>query len=180
MITAQSSLVDVAFEVCTALDAAGIVCVLVGGSAANFYAPSEYQSDDIDFVIQLMPRDADGQHILGDIGFSRRGEMYVHASSRYTLEFPGTGPMGVGSDVITRWESVRRGGKVLYVVSRTDCVRDRLAAFYFWGDVQSLYAAIDVARSGPIDLEKVRDWSGREGAAAKFADFERRLHRAQM
>jgi hypothetical protein len=42
VITAQTPLVDVAFEVCTALDVAGYVAVLTGGSAATYYVPSQY------------------------------------------------------------------------------------------------------------------------------------------
>lgn len=53
MITATSSLVDVAFAVGTALERAGITAVLTGGSAATFYAPDAYQSSDLDFLITL-------------------------------------------------------------------------------------------------------------------------------
>ncbi len=48
-----SALISVAFEVCTALEAAGTTAVLTGGSAATFYAPEAYQSVDIDFVITM-------------------------------------------------------------------------------------------------------------------------------
>ena len=40
VINASSTLVEVAFEVCTALDASGYTAVLTGGSAATFYAPA--------------------------------------------------------------------------------------------------------------------------------------------
>lgn len=53
MITTSSSLTDVAFAVCTALHRAGYTSVLTGGSAATFYAPTAYQSKDLDFVITL-------------------------------------------------------------------------------------------------------------------------------
>lgn len=53
MITASSTIVDVAFAVCTALERAKIIAVLTGGSAATYYAPEAYQSRDLDFVITL-------------------------------------------------------------------------------------------------------------------------------
>jgi hypothetical protein len=45
-----ASLIDGAFAVCTALDAAGFTAILCGGSAATFYAPGAYVSADNDFV----------------------------------------------------------------------------------------------------------------------------------
>jgi hypothetical protein len=53
---AESTLTDVAFIVCTALERAGEPAVLCGGSAATFYAPEKYESRDLDFVLHL--RDA--------------------------------------------------------------------------------------------------------------------------
>ena len=51
LIGPDTTLRDVAFEVGTALDAAGVHAVLCGGSAATFYAPNVYQSEDLDFVL---------------------------------------------------------------------------------------------------------------------------------
>jgi hypothetical protein len=50
-ITETSSLEDVCFAACTALERAGTVAVLTGGSAATYYAPEAYQSGDADFII---------------------------------------------------------------------------------------------------------------------------------
>jgi len=43
-IDSGATLTDVAFAACTALDRAGEVAVLCGGSAATYYAPEAYQS----------------------------------------------------------------------------------------------------------------------------------------
>ena len=50
-------------------------------------------------------------------------------------------------------------------------VRDRLASFYFFSDRSALAAAVGVARSGPIDLPTIRQWSSKEGEARRFAEF---------
>ena len=55
MITATSTLADVAFAVCTALHTNGGVAVLTGGSAATYYAPDAYQSRDLDFLHAFDP-----------------------------------------------------------------------------------------------------------------------------
>ena len=61
------------------------------------------------------------------------------------------------------------------IISPTDSVKDRLAAYYFWGDQQSLEQAILVVRSVPVDLESVEDWSLREGKKAEYEEFIQRL-----
>jgi hypothetical protein len=49
----RSSLIDVAFAVCTSLDNIGTRAILTGGSAATFYAPTALQSRDCDFITTL-------------------------------------------------------------------------------------------------------------------------------
>jgi hypothetical protein len=159
-ITTQSSLADVCFEVCTALDRAGITAVLTGGSAATFYAPQAYQSRDADFILTM--RADGGAKVLADLGYSEHGGTYKHAENIYTVEFP-RGPLAVGDDLIGTWETVRRKRQLLHVLSRTDCVRDRLMWFYSSNDRSALQAAVGVAGSGSINRGLIRDWSIREG-----------------
>jgi hypothetical protein len=64
----------------------------------------------------------------------------------------------------------------LHVISRTDSVKDRLAAFYHWDDRSSLATALSVAAGGQIDLTALREWSVAEGSLSKFKDFERRFN----
>lgn len=175
MITQASSLVDVAFEVCTALDRVGVRALLVGGSAATFYT-GDYQSKDADFVVTMAPLGVDVQAAVADLGLRLVGQHYEHLDSEYTIDFLG-GPPGIGEDVVTTWNTVRRDDLVLHVYSRTDSVRDRLSAFYHWADVSSLRVALLVAASGSIDLAAIADWSEREGETTKFHEFADALKR---
>lgn len=50
MITKQSTLIDVCFEVSAILDLHGVPGVLTGGSAAAVYAPGVYASLDADYI----------------------------------------------------------------------------------------------------------------------------------
>ncbi len=65
------------------------------------------------------------------------------------------------------------------VLARTDCIRDRLAHFYFWSDYIALNAAVAVAAPTLTkpDIDVLRAWTERESPALleKFAEFERRL-----
>lgn len=159
-----------AFAVCTALDEIGSVAVLVGGSAATYYAPTRYQSRDADFVITFRSDKHDESKAISSIGFVEKQGVYRHPSSKYTVEFL-PAPLAVAGDIITAYATVRRGIETLHVLHRADVVRDRLAAFYHWDDRSALRTAVDVALTGPLDLDAIRAWSGAEGASDKFDEF---------
>ncbi len=174
MIGPASTLADVAFAVCSALENAGYRVVLTGGSAATFYAPDAYQSDDLDFIITL--RGTAGQTALQALGYRKKGDFYEHTTSRYPLEFP-NGPLAVGEDIIRIWNTVHRGNRLLHVLTPTDCCRDRLASLLFWNDFRGLEQAVAVfeAQRAAVDLPLIKDWCRREGHADKFVLFAQRI-----
>jgi hypothetical protein len=176
-----SSFEDVCYAVCTALDTCGVTAVLTGGSAATFYAPSVYQSLDLDFIIHVTATDSsrrEGAMALRELGYSEKGALYYHATNQFTIDFP-RGPLAVGRDLIESYETFRRGATILRVINPTDSVRDRLAAFYHWNDRSALIAAAGVANERDVDVETVRRWSGREGHASKFRAFQALLRSRQ-
>jgi hypothetical protein len=175
-ITEESSLEDVCFAVCTALTHAGTVAVLTGGSAATYYAPQAYQSGDADFIITFSSDTALAGNVLRDLGYREIGGTYHHNMNIFTVEFP-PGPLAIGSDLVSSHDTIQRGSEILYVLSRTDCVRDRLASFYFFDDRSALAAAIAVAQSGHVNLGAIRRWSESEGQASRFAEFYESLEK---
>ena len=58
------------------------------------------------------------------------------------------------------------------MLTPTDCVKDRLAAFYHWDDHQSLDQAVWVAHTQPIRLKEIAEWSKRENREGKFNKFK--------
>jgi hypothetical protein len=170
MISEKSSLTEVAFAVCTALHHRGFVVVLTGGSAATFYAPRAYQSKDLDFVITL--RGDAGDETLTSLGYRRKGDYYVHPESPFPLEFP-PGPLAIGDDLVKEWSTVKKGKRLLYVLSPTDSCRDRLASFLFWNDFNGLEQALAVFRAQrtKIDLDVIQAWCAREKQREKFEAF---------
>jgi hypothetical protein len=168
-ITEESSLEDVCFAVCTALAHAGTVAVLTSGSAATYYAPQSYQSGDADFIITFSSDTARAGTVLRELGYREIGGTYHRDINIFTIEFL-PGPLAIGGDLVDSYETVQRDSEVLYVLSRKDCVRDRLASFYFFDD-RSALAAIAVAQSGPMSLASIRRWSEKEGEASRFAEF---------
>ena len=96
-------------------------------------------------------------------------------------EFP-PGPLMIGREHITTWHTDRRGERVLHVLTATDSLRDRLAAYLFWKDFSGLDQALAVARAHPhsIDLQVVEKWCEREGHRERFEDFAAELGLGQQ
>ena len=167
MIKPESSLIDGAFAVCTAFDAAGFTAVLCGGSAATFYAPDAYMSADNDFVVTVELSRREISAILAPLGFREEGRIYVHDAVVWSLDFP-RGPLAIGRDIVTDWATVRRSEQVLHVISATDSVRDRFMHYWAWNDYSGLVQAVAVAKAQRerVDLDSFRAWTEVEIAEA--------------
>lgn len=165
-----------AFEVCTAFDRAGIVAVLSGGGAATIYAPSSYQSSDLDFVADFYGVEQVGVQVVLELGFVSKGRIWEKPGVLYTLDFP-KGPLGIGDEYIQKWDTLLEGDAILHIITPTDSVKDRLAAFLHWNDFSGLEQALAVAAAQAIDLQEVRRWCEAESGSAKFAQFIERLQR---
>ena len=175
-LSADATLREVAFVVCTALDDAGIVAVLTGGGAATVHAPGAIQSYDLDFVLTLYPGDGDGESVLRGLGYRREGHDYIHTESKYALEFP-PGPLAIGDELIETWSTLRERDRLLHLLSPTDSCRDRLAAFYHFADRSALEQALEIQRAqrDDVDLDRIRRWSHSEGHGARFREFFDRI-----
>lgn len=111
---------------------------------------------------------------MKELGFERKGRDYHHLKTPYFVEFI-SGPPSVGQDSIEEIQEVKMATGIIRIISPTDSVKDRLAAFYHWGDLQCLEQAIMVSRSQIIDIDKVESWSIREGKKAEFDEYYHRL-----
>jgi hypothetical protein len=174
LITAESSLRAVAFEVSTHLSVHRHVAVLSGGSAATVYAPEAYQSSDLDFVMEFFGSRAEMDELVRPLGYERKGRVYEHTSNVLTLDFP-SGPLAVGDERILSWTTLREGEMLLHVITPTDCVRDRLASFIHWNDRAGLDQALAVAKAQEVNIPLIEGWCRREGGEAKLREFSRRL-----
>jgi hypothetical protein len=185
VIDETSTLEDVCFGVALVLDRCSIEAVLTGGSAATIYAPHAYTSLDADFVLANFPDRESLRLALAELGFvpSATLGMFEHQHSKFTIDFP-KGPLAVGGDYIHEVAILERANVRLRILTPTDCVRDRLAHYYYWGDYTALKAAVGVAQSqrDSVDLSKLRAWTERESGAGsdhrpKFAEFLDRIAR---
>ena len=176
-LTARSSLSQVVACVAEALAGAGIRCVLTGGACASLYTRGAYQSSDLDFVIQGTVSQSELDAAMATSGFTRRENEYVHPGSGFFVEFP-PGPLAIGGDSRIQPVQYRVRSRTLLALSATDSCRDRLAAFYFWNDRQSLRTAVEIAVCHAVDFDTIRKWSSDEGHGPAHDEFRRELARA--
>lgn len=172
---ASTPIEQVAATVSTALAAAGITAVLSGGAVVQIYTSGLYVSRDLDFVTSAGHREI--EVVLGRLGFVRQvGRHFVHPSCPYTLEFP-PWPLAIGREVIREWGTRPVGQLSIQILTPTQSVMDRLAAYYHWRDRQALDQAVAVASSQDVDLDAVRCWSTAEGHVEHYDEFLRLVQR---
>lgn len=175
-ITKGLAIVDLAALVCDACRTQAIDVVLSGGACVSIFAKNRYQSFDLDFVLTSAVPRRKLRRVMEGLGFREDGRHFRHRESAFIVEFLQP-PLSVGSEPVREIREVRRGSRTLRLLSPTDCVKDRLAAFYHWNDQPSLEQAVLVCATNDVDLREVRRWSRQEGMPEKHGLFRRALSR---
>lgn len=151
------------------LDKHGISCVLVGGACVSIYTDEKHASHDLDFI-SAHSHEAIA-NALSEIGFKREGRYFTHPDSELYVEFP-TGPVAIGNQTPVKPEGqLEVKNTTVTMLSPTQCVMDRLSAWFHWDDRRSLIHALWVCEKHPINLEKIKRWAEKEKASAKFEEF---------
>lgn len=84
-------------------------------------------------------------------------------------------PLAVGKEPPKKVIKMKTKMGSFRLLSPTDCVKDRLAAYFHWDDLQSLKQAVMVAAKQRIDLKELKRWSKAEGFSDKYKDFLKQL-----
>lgn len=161
---------DLAALVCQHLADHQIEAVLTGGAVVTIYSENEYQSNDLDFISTAREKLIDGA--MRALGFSRKERYYVHPDTDFFVEFPAP-PLAIGNEPVRRVGEQRFATGLLKLLTPTQCVMDRLAAFYYWNDQQAFRQAQMVARRHSVDWSEIGRWSTAEGQTEKFAQFRK-------
>lgn len=162
---------ELAAFVCSHLRGEGIEVVLTGGACVAVYSDHRYLSYDLDFVENLASGRRTLKKALEKIGFAEEGRYFKHPDTEFFLEFP-SGPLALGNELPWQVVELNYVTGELKALSATDCVKDRLAAFFHWNDRECLEQALLVARNNEVDLSEVERWSNREGHWEKFQVFK--------
>ncbi|NOY12320.1 MAG: hypothetical protein GXP51_01080 [Deltaproteobacteria bacterium] len=141
--------------------------VLSGGSCVSIYSHNRYQSFDLDFIGDHGAERKKIKQALMILGFSEKNKYFTHPESEYFIEFP-SGPLAVGGESVKEVVELTFSTGKLRLLSPTECVKDRLAAYYYWQDRQCLEQAILVAAENQIDFGEIERWSKKEGMIEEY------------
>ena len=172
------SIRDLAIFLCDHLANQGIDTVLSGGACVSIYTKNEFLSYDLDFVLLDLSCKKKIKKILEKIGFQPEGRHFRHNGTPFIVEFLSP-PLSVGKEPVNRIKIIEKQGQKLKLLSPTDCVKDRLAAFYYWNDRPSLEQAVMVSFAQSVDLNEIERWSSHEGMAEKYPAFLEELDRVR-
>jgi len=170
------SLKDLAIFISNFLRKNSIETVLSGGACVSIYTNNKYISYDLDFVLISSDDQKKAKTVLEEIGFYEENRYFKHKDSQYFIDFVSP-PLSIGSEPIKEISEIKKGNRILKLLSVTDCVKDRLAAFFHWGDRQALEQAILVCRDNQIDFKEVERWSKNEGMSDKYKIFMKHLYK---
>ena len=168
------SQMEVAAYVQDALRDEGIIVVLSGGSAASFYSLNKYVSKDLDLINLNFAKRNRIKAVMEKLGFGEGGRYFINPETQFFIEFP-DGPLSVGEEPVKAVAEFELATGTLRIISATDCVKDRLCAFYFWKDQQGLAQAVLVSKSQKVDLKEIQRWSLTEGKEQEFEVFRKKL-----
>jgi hypothetical protein len=170
----QMTQLEVAAFVHDQLRKQGIDVVLSGGSVVSLYSQNLYVSKDVDLINTAFTRRPKLRHAMETLSFVEQGRHFQHPDSLHIIEFP-EGPLSVGEEPVKEIREITFETGVLRVISPTDCVKDRLCAFYFWEDAQALEQAVLVFSQNPVDIDEIERWSRVEDKADWFMIFKKRV-----
>jgi len=156
----------------------GIYVVLSGGACVSIYSSNKYVSMDLDLVNVRFAKRQDIRSAIQEIGFQEEGRHFRHPDTELLIEFP-PGPLAVGEEPIKKVDEHKLPTGILRIISPTDCVKDRLAGYYHWNDLQCLEQASLVAEAINIDLEEIERWSKVEGKLGEFKRIRTRFVRRE-
>jgi hypothetical protein len=151
----------------------GIEAILVGGACVSIYTKNRYLSFDLDFVTHATLKEV--ATALADVGFRReRSRHFIRSGCPFFIEFVAP-PAAIGNEPVRDEFRLKTTMGTVVMLTPTDCVKDRLAAFYHWNDPQALEQALMVAKAREINIREVKRWSEKEGHADKYREFLIRL-----
>jgi hypothetical protein len=158
----------------SALRERGIDVVLSGGACVSIYSENRYVSMDLDLINHRFAKRPEIREAMRAIGFREEGRHFTHPESDFFVEFP-AGPLAVGEEPVRKIAEIELDTGTLRLISATDCVKDRLVAYYHWNDAQCLEQAVLVAQAKEIDVDEVERWSEAEGKLDEFGRIRHRL-----
>lgn len=151
------------------LNEKGIEALLVGGACVSIYTKNKYLSSDLDFVTHAAIKEVAAA--MSDLGFEREtSRHFIRKGCYFFIEFVAP-PAAIGDEPIKNLNKLKTKFGKIVLLTPTDTVKDRLAAYYHWNDPQALEQAIMVARGQKINVSEIKRWSAKEAHKEKCKTF---------
>lgn len=171
----QLSRLELAALIAETLKQHGIDVVLSGGSCVSIYSSEQYVSNDLDFIDISLKSNKQIGNVLKQLGFlniPKNSRHFSHPETKLTVEFP-SAPLTVGDEYIPSESTatIKTDTGTLRLLTPTDCVKDRLANYYYFKDRQCLEQALLVAKSHPVNLESLKQWHENEKQLQGYKEF---------
>ena len=135
------------------LRAHGIRPVVVGGSAITAHVPLVYTSNDIDLAIVSGVAHRRIAPALAEIGFVLKGRSYENPTTPFPIDIVADTPW-VDQRPILEYARIETDVGAFDTLRLEDAVADRIAAFLYWNDSESL----DVAERAVAGAHKRPSW----------------------
>jgi len=175
LINTKTTIEELGAIVCQALKDAGIEAFLSGGAVVSIYTKNKYESYDLDFITFGDRKKI--KKIMEALGFVQdKSRHFIHPKSVYFVEFPGSATM-IGGERISEFHERKVKTNTLKLLTPTDCIKDRLAAYIHWNDKQGLEQAVMVAQNQEFKQTKVKQFCKSEGNVGAYEDFLERLRK---
>ncbi len=104
----------------------GLVPILVGGAAVEFYTAGGYATGDVDLAL---PRTPEVDRAFADLGFAKEGRFWIRPDLDLFFEAPA--PAGLPGETAPR-TVVDIDGLRIEILGIEDLVMDRLRAWVHW------------------------------------------------
>ena len=165
-----SNTLKLAVEISDLLRKNGVETVLCGGGCVTIYTEEKYISGDLDFVNSYEISYQRIESILSQIGFKKTGRIFIKHDAPLSIDFVNP-PLTVGFEHIQITNEIELEGKILKLLTPTDSVKDRLAAYFYWNSKPSMEQAILVCKNQKIDFKNIQEWIKKEGIDESKYDF---------
>ncbi len=136
----------------------------------RFFQKNKYQSYDLDFIERYSSNRKKISNVMIELGFFEENRYFKHKDTNYFVEFP-SGPLSIGSEPVKEIEELSFSTGILLIISATECVKDRLAAYFYWDDKQSLEQALLVSKENKINYQEIQRWLESEGLREKWLEI---------
>ena len=111
---------------------------------------------------------------IEELGFKNTGgRLFENPKCRFLIDFPAP-PVSIGDKPVSKFNNLKTRFGTICLLTPTDCIKDRLAAYFFWNDYQSFDQAVMVAKRNKIDFPEIKKWAEKQSELEKYEVFKKK------